>query len=402
MTVKILPGQAKGCVVAPPSKSMAHRYLIAAALSEGVSIVRGIHYSEDILATIDCLEALGVSIQKEHDAVHVTGAKVLAPVADLVCRESGSTLRFMIPLCALSNKPAILKGSDRLMERPLNVYHTLAKQKGLLFEQQKGMVQVCGRLEPGCYELDGGVSSQFVTGLIFALMCQKGNSRIVLTGKIESRSYIDLTIDAVREFGFDVQWSDGNTLLICGTRGRGKEITVEGDYSNAAFFEALSCLGDPVEVSGLKHQTRQGDRIYRDYFAALKRGAPELSLADCPDLGPILFVLAAALNGGTFIDTARLKIKESDRGAAMAAELKKCGVRMELQENRIIVPAGQLKPPAEPINGHNDHRIVMAMAVLLTRLGGCICGAEAVAKSMPDFFEKLSSLEIEVQIDETK
>ncbi|MBQ7936273.1 MAG: 3-phosphoshikimate 1-carboxyvinyltransferase [Clostridia bacterium] len=402
MTVEIRPGKAQGCLMAPTSKSMAHRYLIAAALAKGKSVVCGIAYSQDILATMDCLAALGVKMEQSGDAVTVWGGTPLLPMNDLLCRESGSTLRFMLPLCLLSGKEATLRGSQRLMERPLSVYEALAAEKGFTLRRDSGAVTVCGRLEAGVYEVDGSVSSQFITGLVFALLTRKGESRIHLTGKVESRSYIDLTLDALNEFGFHVSWETENTLCLASGEGTPREITVEGDYSNAAFFDALTLLDGTVQVKGLKEHSLQGDRIYRSYFKELAQGTPTLSLANCPDLGPVLFAVAAALNGGVFTDTARLKIKESDRGAAMAEELEKCGVQVVLEENRIVVPGGQLKVPCEKINGHNDHRIVMAMAVLLTRTGGVLEEAEAVSKSMPDFFEKLSSLGIEVKINETK
>lgn len=402
MKVNVFPGTARGTVQAPPSKSMAHRYLIAAALAKGESTVRGIAYSQDILATIDCLRALGVEIATHEDSVTVRGGTALTPCGDLLCRESGSTLRFMLPLCLLSGAPATLKGSTRLMERPLTIYEELCADKEFSFTRSGGAVTVCGRLQSGSYEVDGSVSSQFITGLIFALLTLEGESTLCLTGKVESRSYIDLTLSALREFGFSVAWAGENELKIIGGSGTGRDCTVEGDYSNAAFFEALALLGGEVTVTGLREDSLQGDRVYLEYFKALAAGTPTLSLANCPDLGPILFAMAAALNGAVFTDTARLKIKESDRGAAMAEELRKCGVELVLEENRITVPAGQLTPPAEPIFGHNDHRIVMSMAVLCTRVGGCIEGAQAVAKSMPDFFEKLSSLGIEVLKNEAE
>ncbi len=397
MIVRIEAGKANGRVLAPPSKSMAHRYLIAAALAEGKSVVRGIDYSQDILATIDCLSVLGIRIEKQEDSVTVFGGTPFLPNGELRCRESGSTLRFMLPLCLLSGKKATLCGSERLMERPLSVYEDLIAEKGFFLEKRSGVVEVCGQLRAGTYQVDGSVSSQFITGLIFALLTQKEESIVRLNGKVESRSYIDLTIDALHEFGFNVAWKEENVLRLVGGKGTARKITVEGDYSNAAFFDALSVLGGEVQVEGLKEHSLQGDRIYRDYFQRLKLGKPILSLADCPDLGPILFAVAAALNGGEFTDTARLKIKESDRCAAMAAELKKCGVSLVLEENRVLVPGHLLKKPTETINGHNDHRIVMAMAIILSCVGGSIEGAEAVSKSLPDFFERLSSLGIEVK-----
>ncbi|MBQ3084938.1 MAG: 3-phosphoshikimate 1-carboxyvinyltransferase [Clostridia bacterium] len=402
MRVRIQSGKANGTVQAPPSKSMAHRYLIAAALAEGKSLITGVEYSQDILATIDCLRALGVEIQCEGDRVCVTGAKDLVPRGELLCRESGSTLRFMVPLCLLSGRPATLMGSERLMERPLTVYETLCSERGFRFERTNGVIHLCGTLQSGRYTLDGSISSQFITGMILALLKCEGESTLQLTGKVESRSYIDMTLSALREFGFAVEWQGESSLLIFGGCGKPRNLAVEGDYSNAAALEALNFLGGEVRVLGLKPDSLQGDRVYSEYFCKLKQGYATLSLANCPDLGPILMAVAAALNGAHLTDTARLKIKESDRGAAMAEELQKCGVSVRLEENDIYVEGGRLKPSNVTFNSHNDHRIVMSMAVLCTLFGGEICGAEAVAKSMPTFFEKLLFLGIEVKIDETE
>ncbi|MBQ7089497.1 MAG: 3-phosphoshikimate 1-carboxyvinyltransferase, partial [Clostridia bacterium] len=185
MRVKIRSGKAKGTVQAPPSKSMAHRYLIAAALAEGTSTITGVEYSRDILATIDCLRALGVEVCCDGDRVVVRGDRVFVPKADLLCCESGSTLRFMVPLCLLSGKSATLKGSDRLMERPLTVYESLCYDNQFDFERSKGAIRVCGTLKSGSYTLDGSISSQFITGMLFALLKCEGESTIALTGKVE-------------------------------------------------------------------------------------------------------------------------------------------------------------------------------------------------------------------------
>lgn len=402
MRVTIRPSVAKGRVDAPPSKSMAHRYLIAAALSEGESRIEHLAYSEDILATLDCLEALGIKVERGADFAVIRGGE-LSPKKPLPCRESGSTLRFFLPLCLLGGIPAVLKGSERLLERPLSVYESLCAEKGFSFSRSKGGISVCGALSAGEYTLPGDISSQFITGMIFALLKAGGKSKISLSGKVESSSYIDLTLAALSDFGFSLKRPDERVILIDGEiRGIGRTIAVEGDYSNAAFFDALAALGHKVQVDGLREDSIQGDRIYKKYFKALRKGESPLSLADCPDLGPILMAVAAAGEGGVFTDTARLKIKESDRGAAMAEELAKFGVPVQLEDNQIIVSGGHLSAPKVPLCGHNDHRIVMSLAVLCAIKGGIIEGAQAVAKSMPDFFEKLASLGVEVQIDEAE
>ncbi len=402
MRVEIHKSIAQGTAKVPPSKSMAHRYLIAAALAQGKSVIRGVEYSQDILATMDCLKALGVDISCKEDCVTVVGNGLFKPQGLLNCRESGSTLRFLLPLCLLSGKTATLKGSARLMERPLSVYEKLCNEQGFTFHQSGDTVTVCGSLKGGNYALDGSISSQFISGMIFALLMCDGKSTIRLTEKIESRSYIDLTVQALNQFGFQVSWEAVDVLQIIGGCGKGKNIAVEGDYSNAAFLDALNFFGGSVSLIGLERDSLQGDRVYRSYFEQIKNGTPTLSLADCPDLAPILMAMAAIHNGARFTDTARLKIKESDRGAAMAEELKKCGVRVDLFDNEIVVCGGTLTAPTENFDGHNDHRIVMSMAVLCTKLGGAIKGAQAVAKSFPRFFEQLKELGIEVDIFETE
>ncbi len=397
MKVRFYPSTAQGNLTAPPSKSMAHRLLIAAGLAEGKSVIHNISPSEDVLATIDCLAALGAECLLENDTVTVfgIGGKIKTKDPLLPCRECGSTLRFFIPIALLSPSKTTLCGSERLFQRPLSVYEAICREQSLLFLQGENSLTVQGRLSPAHYTLAGNISSQFVSGLLFALPLLARDSTIRLKPPVESRSYIDLTIKALADFGVFVKWQDENTLVIPGGQHyTAKEITVEGDYSNAAFFSAL---GETVTVTGLDSTSLQGDRVYIDYFTALKAGTPTLSLANCPDLGPILFALAGVQNGARFTDTARLRIKESDRAACMAEELEKFGIQSEVHENEVIIRPAKLVPPHEVLCGHNDHRIVMALSVLLSMTGGEIEGAEAVAKSMPDFFERLTSLGIQLK-----
>ena len=398
MTVDIRPGQAAGTVVAPPSKSVAHRLFICAGLAEGQSVVRNVAFSEDILATLDVLKAMGAKIMMSGDAVTITGcdAKRARYPGRISCRESGSTLRFFVPLLALSGTQFLLTGQGRLMERPQTVYETLFSEQGLIFQRTGDLLKVQGPLSPGHYTLRGDISSQFFTGLLLALPLLNAPSRITLLPPVESRSYIDLTIDALRQFGVTAQWASETELYIPGKqRYRRQYTSVEGDWSNAAFFEALAAMGDDVAVEGVSDGSIQGDRVCRDYLRQMRDALVTLDVSDCPDLAPILMAAGAAMRGVVLTGTRRLAIKESNRGAAMAEELSKLGCQCKIEENRITVFPG-VRTPILPWDGHNDHRIVMAGAVLLTRVGGTITGAEAVNKSFPDFFDRLRGLGIEV------
>ena len=400
MKAVIRPGTARGTVQAPPSKSMAHRQLICAALAQGESTVHGVARSEDVLATADCLSALGASLSWEGTSVRVRGCDPrTAGPAVLRCRESGSTLRFMIPLCLLSGSPVRLEGSETLLSRPLSVYEDLCREQGLTLRRSDGGLLAEGRLVPGDYAVPGSISSQFITGLLFALPLLPGSSRIRLIPPVESSSYLSLTLQALCDAGIPVSWTDENTLAGPGNASsRPRDAEVEGDYSNAAFFEAFNCAGGAVAVTGLRADSLQGDRVYREYFPRLAAGPAELDLADCPDLAPVLFTVAALNRGAVFTGTRRLRFKESDRGAAMAREMAKFGISLILEENRITVPAIPLRAPAEPLDSHNDHRIAMALSLLCARAGGEIRGAEAVRKSFPDYWEKLKSLGIDVSL----
>ena len=402
MVVTINKSTAFGRVKAPPSKSMAHRYLICGALSPE-SEIKGVGFSEDIKATLSCLEALGADIEISGDTVRIGGIDMEKGIKKdkLFCNESGSTLRFLIPLSLLFEREITLKGTKRLMERSLSVYADICASTGLEFSQIGESVTVKGKLKAGKYSVRGDVSSQFISGLMFALPLLPNDSVIDITGALESGSYLGMTVKALADFGVRISRTDENTIYIKGNQTyKPRSLTVEGDYSNAAFFDALNALGGNVAVSGLNKKTCQGDAVYKKLFDVLLHGTPEIDISDCPDLGPVLMAVAAANNGAHFIGTRRLKIKESDRGAAMAEELAKFGCRVQVGDNDITVYSCELKTPELPLDGHNDHRIVMSLAVLCTLTGGKIYGAQAVSKSFPDFFERFSSLGIDLGCQE--
>ncbi len=400
MIATIKKSTAYGSVKAPPSKSMAHRYLICAALSNK-STVKGVAFSEDIKATLNCLKALGAETNIEGDTVSLKGININKPISSssLFCNESGSTLRFLIPLCLIFGTEITLNGTERLMSRSLSVYEDMCSDLGIKFTKSKTSVTVNGKLTAGKYSVKGDISSQFISGLMFALPLLKGDSTIEITGNIESSSYLDMTVKALADFGVRISRIDEHTIFIKGEQTyKPRTVTVEGDYSNAAFFEGLNTIGGNVGIRGLKRETCQGDAVYKKLFKGLIRECPTIDISDCPDLGPILMTVASANNGARLTGTHRLKIKESDRGTAMAEELAKFGVKVELKENEITVYKAELKTPQLPLYGHNDHRIVMSLAVLSTLTGGEIYGAEAVNKSFPDFFKALSSIGIDLEV----
>ncbi len=399
MKVAFKPCKLYGTISAPPSKSMAHRYLIGAALSGEKCTLTGVDYSEDILASSDCLKALGAEIATDGDTVTVdpTGFMKVSD-AVLSCRESGSTLRFFIPLALCLGKTVTLRGSERLFERPLDVYEELCREKGFVFNKDKSSVTLSGKLESGTYKLRGDISSQFITGLIFALVYLGGDSSIDIIPPFESRSYVDLTISALRSFGADVAFADEYKIDIKASKMHSFSGKIEGDFSNAAFLDAFNRIGSEVEIENLKQDSLQGDRVYTEYFDKIENGTPTLDISDCPDLGPVLFALAALKNGAVFTGTERLRVKESDRSAAMPEELSKLGGGLVFGDNIITVPKQKLSYTGEILNGHNDHRIVMAMSVILSKTGGVIEGAEAVRKSYPGFFEDIKKLGAKIKL----
>ena len=379
---------------------MAHRLLICAGLAEGKSVVENVAFSEDVLATLDCLKALGAQVTVNGTSVTVTGCGGNPKAtAVLPCRESGSTLRFFIPLALLCGQRVCFTGTEKLLSRPLDVYRQLCLQNDFFFSKEGQQLEVEGRLTGGTFRIPGDISSQFITGLLFALPFTEQDSLIQITTPPESRSYIDLTLQALHAFGIDAGWLDRQTIRIAGAQHyTPRDMSVEGDYSGAAFYGAMNALGSEIEITGLAPDSLQGDRIYAQHLAQLCDGCPEIDLTDCPDLGPVLFAVAAAKNGAIFTGTRRLKMKESDRASAMAQELSAFGTTVTVEENSVTVKPTNFHPPTRPLQGHNDHRIVMSLAVLLMRTGGEIQGAQAVSKSFPDFFEKLRYLGIEVQL----
>ncbi len=391
MKIKIEKGLPSGVFDAPPSKSYAHRLLICSALSGKECTVSNVALSEDILATLDSVKALGVAFALQGDKVIFSNNG--APVGcEFDCRESGSTLRFFIPIALSRGGVCVFKGTERLISRGISIYEDICKACGISIEYGKDYVRFDGKLRPGTYEVRGDVSSQFISGLFFALPLLDGDSIIKVTTELESRPYIDITLDCLSRFGIEIVEKASNEFYIKGNQKyKCQDTVVEGDFSNSAFLDAFALLGAPVSVNGLNYASKQGDKVYLELFAKIKDGYLEADISSCPDLAPILFALCASASGGYITGTRRLKIKESDRACAMATELAKLGIQLDVYENAVKINKGELKAPSVPLSSHNDHRIAMALSVLATLVGAEIDGFEAVAKSYPDFFEVLST-----------
>ena len=399
MKIRISKSKAAGKIKAPPSKSYAHRLLICSSLAKGNSKLCGISESVDIKATLGCIQALGAEIVKNGDNVSVNGG-AFRNSGEFNCYESGSTLRFMIPIALVNEGDYTFLGSERLIERGIGIYEEIFEKQNIRCEKEKNAIKISGKLSPDTFYVRGDISSQFISGLLFALPLLNGDSKIVVTTNLESKSYIDITIDALKMFGVNIECQD-NTFYIKGNQEyKCIEGAVEGDLSNAAFLDAFNYIGSDVRVLGINENSKQGDGVYKEYFELLNSMRPTLDLSNCPDLGPIVFALAGVTNGADIKGTKRLKIKESDRVGDMGRELAKFGIEVVDFGDSVSINNQNLHAPTVELCGHNDHRIVMALSVILTLYGGVIDGCQAVSKSYPDFFEALSSLGVKCEVIE--
>ena len=413
MKVKVYPSVCTGEIQIPPSKSMAHRAIMCASLAKGKSVISNIAYSDDILATIAGMRALGASIMMEKDTVVIEGIQSLPQKPLQVdCNESGSTLRFFVPLFTLSGQPITFLGRNRLLKRPQGVYQTMFEQQGHRFEQTEQQLIVQGALKAGSYEIDGSISSQFITGLLFALPLLEQDSIIHIKPPFESRSYIELTLQMLKTFGVTAEFQDNHTLYIPGNQSyQACDYAVEGDYSQMAFYAVLAAIQNDLYCKGVNSSSKQGDKAILSILEACnckiepkqegylvhksELTATEIDLADCPDLGPVLNVLGMYAKGTTRIyHAARLRYKESDRIAAMEEELKKFHTDITTTEDEIFIKGKPTYCCEQELSGHTDHRIVMSMTVaaLCSETPVVINGAECINKSYPNFFEDIQSI----------
>ncbi len=390
MDIKITPTPLKGSVIVPPSKSVAHRMIIAAALADGNSEISNLSPSVDIKATIGCMKALGANIEYNGKTAVIEGIKKVPEKAVLDCCESGSTLRFLIPVAAALGVNAEFNGKGKLPERPITPFVNEFPKHNVAFEfmgENNLPCKISGKLSGGSFSIDGGISSQFITGLLLALPLLSENSEIVLTSPLQSKPYVDITTGVLRDFGCEI--SETKTGYSVKSMGKFKPFSgaVEGDYSQAAFFYTANALGSSIEIKGLNERSLQGDKAIVDICK--NNTAFEIDCSDIPDLVPIMSVLACFCKGTSRItNAARLRIKECDRLAAMEECLNKIGGKVRSTADSLeIEGVGTLK--GGEVSCFNDHRIAMSMAVAATRCENplVIRGAECVAKSFPNFFD---------------
>lgn len=413
-TVRIRAGKLAGDVMPPPSKSAAHRGIICAALAKGAGRITPFAESDDMRATIGAMRALGASIRPEDGALLVDGTQTFQDVTDTIdCLESGSTLRFLIPIAAVSGADFTFEGRGRLPQRPIGPYLDCLPKAGVECHTEGGLpLSIRGALRPGTFTLPGNISSQFITGLLLALPLLDGDSRIRLTTPLESVGYIDLTLDVLRAFGIEIRQTEDGYDVPGGQHYTPRDFTVEGDWSQAAFWLAAGALGGPVTVRGMRIDSKQGDKAIVDlleqFGARITRGpngvtaaaAPlhgiEIDAAQIPDLVPMLAATACFASGTTTIqNAARLRIKESDRLHTIAVGLTALGAQIEELPDGLVIHGPLTNVDAPPmLDGAGDHRIVMALSVAAayTARGAQIGGAEAIRKSYPAFFTDLQML----------
>ncbi len=384
MNVTILPGTLKGAVTPPSSKSQTHRAVLALMLAQGEGKLSNLAVSEDIQATQDCVAALKSGQPAQADGL---------PLLD--CGESGSTLRFLIPVALAVRGGGHFIGRGRLMERPQGPYIRLFEEKGILWKQEEACLTVAGQLEPGVYALPGNVSSQFITGLLYALPLLPGDSRIVLTTPLESRGYVDMTLDMLRRFDIKVEEQEDGFLVPGNQTYQARDLTLEADWSGAAFWYAANFLGAQVDIQGLNPDSVQGDRqIGTLYWKLARPGDVDIDLSQCPDLAPPLAAMAAVRKGTTrFVNAGRLRMKESDRLETIARTLNALGAKAQVGEDTLTLE-GVDHLEGGTVDGCNDHRIAMmaAVAAIACKQPVTILGAECVKKSYPRFWEDYTAL----------
>ncbi|WP_432407564.1 3-phosphoshikimate 1-carboxyvinyltransferase [Wukongibacter sp. M2B1] len=420
-TVKIYPMKLKGEIKIPPSKSLSHRALICAGLADDVSDIDNLIFSEDIKATMNGMRSLGTIIEciesesnEKTYCVTLRGNSKIEAINDQIdCKESGSTLRFLIPFAGITGDEIKFTGRGKLVERPLDTYYRIFNEQDIEYRNEEGKLplSVKGNLKPGTFKIEGNISSQFITGLMFVLPLLDGDSKIEITTELESKGYVDLTLDILKLFNIEIENNDYREFFIKGNQEyRSRYYRVEGDFSQAAFWIVAGLLGSNIKCRDLKVDSLQGDREILEIVKKMdgnlniKEDMIEVNESEtkgtiidasqCPDLVPILAALGAVSNGTTkIINAERLRIKESDRLKAISTELNKLGANVKELENGLIIE-GKRELVGGKVDSWNDHRIAMALAIASIKCTEpvIITGSEAVKKSYPDFWEDFRSL----------
>lgn len=389
MDIIIKSTKLRGTVAAIPSKSQAHRLLICAAFADRETRLYCPDTNRDIEATADCLRALGAEILRDEGGYTVFPVQSIPQSAALPCHDSGSTLRFLLPVAGALGVDATFQLEGRLPQRPLSpLWEEMERMGCTLSRPTADTIRCQGKLQSGIYTISGGVSSQFITGLLLAFPLISGTSHLKITGKLESAPYVTMTLNAMEQFGVMVR-----NLSVAGNQDFTSPgtVTVEGDWSNAAFFLAAKALGNNITVTGLRQDSPQGDRAVAALLAELKQ-KQTIDAADIPDLVPILAVTAACKQGAVFTNIGRLRLKESDRVESVISMIEALGGQAQADENTLTVCGTGLT--GGTVDAKNDHRIAMAAAIAATacREDVIILGAQCVEKSYPRFFEEYRKL----------
>ena len=413
MNVTIKRAPLKGSIMIPPSKSLSHRAIIAASLAEGKSVISNVLFSKDIKATIDAMRACGATIEEYEDSLVIYGSNVKRVKNVINANESGSTIRFMIPIALVANEPMEFRGENHLVKRPLDTFFEIFDNQGIKYERGEDYLplKVYSGLKSGVFKVRGDISSQFITGLLYALPLLDGDSKIEITTNLESKGYIDLTLDMLNKFGITIENKDYKEFIIKGNQKfTPYDYTIEGDFSQSAFFLVADCLGADIRLLAMNMDSHQGDKKIlkdiEDFNAKIHYENQELyaeptilkgatiDFSQSPDLGPALTVLAALSQGTSeFINAGRLRIKECDRSTCMREELEKMGAKIKEHEDGMTI-YGVNSLHGAVVDSHNDHRVAMSLAMASLKCDGeiKILNAGCVSKSYPNFFSVFEKL----------
>ncbi len=399
--INIIPKKLEGEVKIPPSKSMAHRSIICAALAKGVSEITNIDYSNDIIATIKAMESLGAKFTKFDDKLIVDGNNTFNLKNSFIdCNESGSTLRFLVPISIVKENKVNVVGRGFLGKRPITTFYDIFDRQGIKYSYKEGVLDlnIEGKLSPDTFKVEGNISSQFISGLLFALPLLDGDSVIEITTNLESKSYLDLTLSMLNTFGIEVVNQDYKKFIIKGNQEyKPNNYEVEGDYSQGAFFYCANFIGNNIDIKGLDENSLQGDKQCVDIiteFLIDNEKEVTIDANNCPDIIPVVTVAASFRKGRTnIINAGRLRIKECDRLNAIATEINKIGGKVQELADSLIID-GVESFTGGAVSSYDDHRIAMSMAIASTKCTEklIIDNKSCVAKSYPSFWEDFKAI----------